>query len=210
MLLAQNFYGKQPQVYGLCVVSLGWFTAVHICNTPYVKYIYYIYTCWYMLQIRCTDQRTSSWVFRTFSQIQISKYWQDLHGVISSLLSVLIVAHHDDIIRWKHFPRYRSLCGEITGHRWISRTTASNAELFICAWTNGCANNRDAGDLRHHCAHYDVTVRCFATHMRSMRHIVNELYCVAIRNNHLLFMMTSSNGNIFRITGHLCGKFTGE
>ena len=24
-----------------------------------------------------------------------------------------------------------------------------------------------------------------------------------------LYMMTSSNGNIFRVTGHLCGKFTG-
>ena len=24
-----------------------------------------------------------------------------------------------------------------------------------------------------------------------------------------IFMMTSSNGNIFRVTGHLCGKFTG-
>ena len=23
------------------------------------------------------------------------------------------------------------------------------------------------------------------------------------------FMMTSSNGNIFRVTGHLCGEFTG-
>ena len=29
---------------------------------------------------------------------------------------------------------------------------------FICAWTNGWANNGDAGDLRRHCAHYDVTV----------------------------------------------------
>ena len=25
---------------------------------------------------------------------------------------------------------------------------------------------------------------------------------------HLIFMMTSSNGNIFRVTGHLCGEFT--
>ena len=25
----------------------------------------------------------------------------------------------------------------------------------------------------------------------------------------VLFMMTSSNGNIFRVTGHLCGEFTG-
>ena len=26
----------------------------------------------------------------------------------------------------------------------------------------------------------------------------------------LTFMMTSSNGNIFRVTGHLCGEFTGH
>ena len=28
--------------------------------------------------------------------------------------------------------------------------------------------------------------------------------------HHMLFMMTSSNGNIFRVTGHLCEGFTGE
>ena len=29
---------------------------------------------------------------------------------------------------------------------------------LICAWTNGWVNNQDAGDLRRHRAHYDVTV----------------------------------------------------
>ena len=29
---------------------------------------------------------------------------------------------------------------------------------LICAWTNGSANYRDAGDLRRHQANYDVTV----------------------------------------------------
>ena len=29
---------------------------------------------------------------------------------------------------------------------------------FICAWTNSWANSGDVGDLRRHCAHYDVTV----------------------------------------------------
>ena len=29
---------------------------------------------------------------------------------------------------------------------------------LICAWTNGWANNRDAGDLRRHLAHCNVTV----------------------------------------------------
>ena len=46
------------------------------------------------------------------------------------------------------------LCGEFTGHRWIPRTKASDAELWIYGW----ANNREAGDLRRYRAHYDVTV----------------------------------------------------
>ena len=54
------------------------------------------------------------------------------------------------------------LCGEFTGHRWIPRTKASDAELWcfslICAWINGWVNNRDAGELRRHRAHYDVIV----------------------------------------------------
>ena len=29
---------------------------------------------------------------------------------------------------------------------------------YICTWTNGWANNRDAGDLRRHRVHFDVTV----------------------------------------------------
>ena len=75
-----------------------------------------------------------------------------------------------------------SLCGEFTGHRWITVTKASDAELWygsghgtvavllpgfainwtifslICAWINGWINNREAGNLRCHGAHYDVTV----------------------------------------------------
>ena len=54
------------------------------------------------------------------------------------------------------------LCGEFIGHRWIPRTKASDAELwcffFIYARINGWINNREAGDLRCHLAHYDVIV----------------------------------------------------
>ena len=54
------------------------------------------------------------------------------------------------------------LCGEFTSHRWIPCTKASDVELwcffFICAWINGRVNNREAGDLRRHRAHHDVTV----------------------------------------------------
>ena len=54
------------------------------------------------------------------------------------------------------------LCGEFTGHWWIPRTKAIDAELLmlslICARTNGWLYNGDSGDLRRHRAHYDVTV----------------------------------------------------
>ena len=58
------------------------------------------------------------------------------------------------------FPRYWPFARGI--RRWIPLTKASDAELLmfslICACTNGWANGGDAGDLRRHRAHYDVTV----------------------------------------------------
>ena len=48
----------------------------------------------------------------------------------------------------------------------------------------------------------------------------HKAWFTAIQNNYThttriwmrqcVFMMTSSNGNIFRVTGHLCGEFTGH
>ena len=53
------------------------------------------------------------------------------------------------------------LCGEFTGHRWIPRTKEWRGALMfslICAWIKDWVNNREAGDLIRHRAHYDVTV----------------------------------------------------
>ena len=62
------------------------------------------------------------------------------------------------------------MCGKFTGHRWISFTKGQwrGALIFslICAWTNRWANNRDAGDLSRHRAHYYVIVMvmvCFVS-----------------------------------------------
>ena len=70
--------------------------------------------------------------------------------------------NHDDVIKWKHFPRYWPF-------RWgIHRSPVNSphkgqrrgALMFplICVWVNGWVNNREAGDLRRYHAHYDVTV----------------------------------------------------
>ena len=69
------------------------------------------------------------------------------------------------------------LCGAFTGHRWIPLTKANDAGALkfslICAWTNGGVNNRDAGDLRRHRAHYDVAVM---SAFNSISHYVDLSY----------------------------------
>ena len=68
----------------------------------------------------------------------------------------------DDVIKWKHFPSYWPFVWGI--HRWPVNSPHKGqwrgALVFslISSWTNGWVNNRDAGDVRHHRAHYDVTV----------------------------------------------------
>ena len=65
---------------------------------------------------------------------------------------------HDDVIEWKYFSRYWP------GDRW-PEDPPHKGQLrwalmlsLICAWTNDWANNRDAGELKRDCVHYDVTV----------------------------------------------------
>ena len=59
------------------------------------------------------------------------------------------------------------LCGEFTGHRvnFPHKGQWRGALVFylICAWINGWVNNREAGNLRRHRAHYDVTVSPFCS-----------------------------------------------
>ena len=69
---------------------------------------------------------------------------------------------HDDVIKWKHFPRYwpfvrgihRSLVNSPHKGQWRGALMFS----LICVWINGWVNNREAGDLRRYRAHYDVIV----------------------------------------------------
>ena len=81
--------------------------------------------------------------------------WKILNLNIASL-------RHDDVNKWYIFRITGPLFGEFTGDRWIPLTKVQwrGALMFslICARANGCANNRDTGDLKCHRGHYDVTV----------------------------------------------------
>ena len=59
------------------------------------------------------------------------------HKKFAQTMTDIIYDIHDDVIKWKRFPRY-----------WP----------FFCAWMNSWVNNREAGDLIRHRTHYDVTV----------------------------------------------------
>ena len=50
---------------------------------------------------------------------------------------------------------------------------------LICAWINGWVNNGEAGDLRRHRAHYDVTV--MKTDAKARK--INSLYKRALVGN---------------------------
>ena len=69
---------------------------------------------------------------------------------------------HDDVIKWKSSPRYwpfvrgihRSPVNSPHKGQWRGALMFSLFHASI----NGGVNNREAGDLRRHRAHYDVTV----------------------------------------------------
>ena len=72
------------------------------------------------------------------------------------------IPQHDDVIKWKHFPRNWPFVREI--HRspvnFPHKGQWRGALMFslIYAWINDWVNNREAGDLRRQHGHYDVIV----------------------------------------------------
>ena len=84
---------------------------------------------------------------------------------------------HDDVMEWKPFPRYwpfvwgihRSAVNSPHKGQWRGPSMFS----LICTWIIGWVNNGEAGDLRRHCAHYDVIVMD-SYHSAHIIHIKNK------------------------------------
>ena len=81
---------------------------------------------------------------------------------MTSVKSAGTISPHDDVIKWKHFPRYWPFARGI--HRWPVNSPHKGqwreALMFslICAWQKGWVNNREAGDWDAIVPIYDVTV----------------------------------------------------
>ena len=99
----------------------------------------------------------------------------------------------------KTFLRVTGPCWmESTGHRWIPLTKARDAELWWFLWY----------------APEQTVKQTIETMIASVgicnTGIDNLITIMLLIPNNKASMMASLNGNIFRVTGHLCGEFTGD
>ena len=149
----------------------------HICVTrpQWVKERYYI-----GISSPSTDKRRFYYLKRaTVPYIVpsvcpcVTKSHDAFGGMVSTRQAVLINCHgscewHGCEVTtwWRHqmetFSALLAICAgnspvthEFPAQRPVTRTLMFS---LICAWINGWVNIDEAGDLRHHRAHYDVTV----------------------------------------------------
>ena len=90
------------------------------------------------------------------------RWWLDACLLTTQYLNQCSFIVHDDVIKWKHFPRY---CPFVRG---INRSPVNSphkgqwrgALMFslIRDWINAWVNSREAGDMRRYRVHYDVIV----------------------------------------------------
>ena len=100
-----------------------------------------------------------------------------MHRTKTSTSGVIV---YDDVIKWKHFPCYwpfvwgihRSLVNSPHKSQW------RDVLMFwlICVWINDWVNNREAGHLRRHRAHYDVIIM-FSWKLTFTRFLLYQYIC---------------------------------
>ena len=113
-------------------------------------------------------RRFHHWLWRKLSKWQVPvQHWRKLYEVDDISVSVVLfhlefTKFHDEVIKWKHFPRYwpfvRGIhrCPGNSQHK--SQWRGALMFSLICVWINAWVSNRGAGDLRRHRVHYDVIV----------------------------------------------------
>ena len=145
----------------------------------------------------------------------------NFHCVLISPCIVIIQCYHYEVIKWKHFPRYwpfvrgihRSPLNSPHKGQWRGALIFS----LICVWIHGWVNNREAGDLRCHRAHYDVSVmyssaslyisepldsfvvcHTMISHRKEKhRSSVNMIYCCLFREDKFIPLGSNRNRTYF-------------
>ena len=78
--------------------------------------------------------------------------------------------YHDDVIKWRYWPFVRWIHWSPVNFPHKGHWREALMFPLISVWINGCVNNREVGDLRSDCTHYDVVV--MTTHLKIVRHLL--------------------------------------
>ena len=104
----------------------------------------------------CLDKRLCKQSGRRWFETPSRSLWR--HSNATSTVVVIDGRFHDDVIKWKHFPRYWPFVRGPVNCPHKGQWHRALMFTLICARINDWVNNREAGDLRRYRTHFDVIV----------------------------------------------------
>ena len=123
-----------------------------VITYPFIRCLLFAYDATYKDAL-CFPQL--SWVNKVITAATL--WLQKLNAV-----KVTTFNNHDDVIKWKHFPRYwpsvRGIHQSPVNSPHKGQWRGALMFFFIYVWINGWVSNCEAVDLRRYRAHYDVIV----------------------------------------------------
>ena len=101
-----------------------------------------------------------SWSHLSSTCFHVLNYLKKCEIIWACVSECVCNKNHNDIIKWKYFPRYWPFVRRIHRLPYPHEDQWRGALMFylICVWTNGRSNNPDSGDLKRNRAPYDATV----------------------------------------------------
>ena len=105
---------------------------------------------YHRFKLEAANTLISSFVLHGAENVYTVGCWQRPWTEATSVCCGIRSRMHDDVTKWKHFPRYWPIVRGI--HRWpvdSPQKAQYRRDLmfsFICTFTNSWANNRDVGD----------------------------------------------------------------
>ena len=118
---------------------------------------------------------------------------------------------------WQISLRFKSKSNNLHSRKWIWKYLQDGGHFFLglsvlTIYLLGCLVELQLCiSIFHHSPYIEMTRIVEALFReRQCSYIVNSMHVSHQQPWYILTMMTSSNGNIFRVTGPLCGEFTGD
>ena len=161
--ILQNQAWKKYPFFISRIRASHWKNTSFLCENGYEHGIYALVGSaepgWILNELRRNVGSGDWWVFLP-----------DFKTIDSSYHADSFLCNYHDVMKWKHFPRYWQFVRRIhrspvnSPHKGQWRGALIFSLFYV--WINGSVNNREAGDLRRHRAHYDAIVMptCFQNH----------------------------------------------